>query len=90
MARRTAGGQIARSACSVAANYRAAQRARSRAEFVSKITQVLEEADESEFWLDFIVQAELLPPRRLADLRQEAGELVRIFAAMRRTARSGQ
>jgi len=50
-----------RSAASVAANYRSSQRAKSRADFVSKTTTVLEEADETEFWLEFIARAELLP-----------------------------
>lgn len=84
---RTAAGQIVRSATSVAANYRASQRAKSRADFVSKIATVLEEADETEFWLEFIARAELLLEARLAELRAEADELTRIFAAIRRSAR---
>lgn len=84
---RTAGGQIARSACSVAANYRAALRGKSRADFINKITIVLEEADETAFWLELISRAELLPAHLLEDLHAEALELVKIFAATRQSAR---
>lgn len=87
VAGRMAAAQVVRSAASVAANYRSSQRAKSRADFVSKITTVLEEADETEFWLEFIARAELLPEARLTDLRREADELIRIFAATRRSAR---
>ncbi len=79
--------QVARSACSVAANYRATQRAKSRADFAHKLAIVLEEADETEFWIELIARAAFLPESRLVELRKEAGELVRIFSAMRRTAR---
>lgn len=85
---RNAAGQVVRSACSVAAIYRSAQRGKSKADFVAKITTVLEEADEADFWLEFITEAGLMGATRLTDLRREAGELVRIFAAMRRTARN--
>lgn len=59
---RTVANQIARSGCSVAANYRSALRGKSRADFVNKITIVLEEADETEFWIE---RAGLQPPHRL-------------------------
>jgi len=72
--------QLMRSATSVAANYRAACRARSKAEFVAKIGTVLEEADESELWIDLIVSDGMLPPRRCDRLLTEAGELISIFA----------
>ena len=78
--------QLMRSATSVAANYRAACRARSKAEFVAKIGTVLEEADESELWIDLIVSDGMLPPRRCDRLLTEAGELVAIFAATRNSA----
>ena len=81
------GLQFMRAATSVAANYRAACHARSRAEFVSKLCIVLEEADESLLWLEYLVQAEYVSPKRAADLLGEAGELTRIFAAARKTAR---
>ena len=79
-------GQLIRSGTSVAANYRAACRGRSRAEFAAKIGTVLEEADESALWLELIVEAGLLAPSRCQLLLEEAGELVAIFAATRKSA----
>jgi four helix bundle protein len=84
---RTVANQIARSGCSVAANYRSALRGKSRADFISKITIVLEEADETAFWIELSDLAELLPPKRLAKLHAEAIELTKIFNATRTTAR---
>ena len=78
--------QLLRSATSTAANYRACCLSRSRAEFVSKIGVVLEEADESLFWIELLIDAEVIPPKRLEALRIEASELVAIFAASRLTA----
>ena len=77
--------QIIRSATSVAANYRAACRARSRAEFIAKIGVVEEEADESCFWLELIIDSGLLPEERIRPLLGEAGELVAIMAASRKS-----
>jgi four helix bundle protein len=82
---RTMGAQVLRSATSVAANYRAACRARSRAEFVAKIGVVLEEADETELWLELIVDGGLMPKKRCAPLHAEACELVAIMAATRKS-----
>jgi four helix bundle protein len=82
---RTVGGQIARSGTSVAANYRAALRAKSDADFINKITIVLEEADESGFWIQLAERAKLLPGKRLDSLLQEAEELTKIFNATRTT-----
>src|SRR5688572_25114257 len=65
---RTVANQVARSGCSVAANYRAALRGKSRADFVSKITTVLEEADETAFWIELTDRAGLLPPARVKGL----------------------
>jgi len=81
------GKQLLRSATSVAANYRAACRARSQAEFVAKLSIVLEEADESLFWLELIGEAGLLETNRLAELLKEADELTAIFVVSRATAR---
>lgn len=81
------GRQIARSATSVAANYRAACRARSRADFVAKLGLVEEEADESAFWLDMIAEAGLVRAAKLAGLRREADELTAIFVSSLKTAR---
>lgn len=85
---RAIANQVARSGTSVAANYRAALRAKSRADFINKITTVLEEADETEFWIELTELAGLLSPKRLAALRAEAEELTKIFNATRMTARN--
>ena len=82
---KTVGGQIARSGTSVAANYRAALRAKSDADFINKITIVLEEADETGFWIEVAERVELLPPKRLKALLQESEELTKIFNATRTT-----
>jgi four helix bundle protein len=80
--------QLLRSATSVGANYRAVCRARSDADFVSKMGIVLEEADESAYWLELLVETDMVTPSTLAPLQQEAEELVAIFAASRITAQS--
>ena len=85
---RTVAAQIVRCGTSVAANYRASLRGKSRPDFINKITIVLEEADETEFWLELIARAGLLPEPRITPLRAEADELVRIFNATRVTARN--
>ena len=76
---RVLGKQILRSGTSIGANYRAARRARSRAEFVAKLGIVLEEADETVFWLELMRDGEIFPEHRLNDLVNEANELVSIF-----------
>ena len=83
---RAVANQIIRSATSVAANYRAACRARSRAEFIAKIGVVEEEADETAFWLELIIDSALLTETRTRPLLREAGELVAIMAASRKSA----
>ena len=83
---RTIAKQIIRSSTSVAANYRAACRARSRAEFIAKIGVVEEEADESCFWLELIIDSGLLTEDRIRPLLSEADELVAIMAASRKSA----
>lgn len=81
------GKQLVRSGTSVAANYRAACRARSHAEFVSRIGVVAEEADETVFWLELLVDADLMTGDRLQGLVEEAKELTAIFSSSRQTAR---
>jgi four helix bundle protein len=81
------GKQLLRSATSVAANYRAAGRARSRAEWIAKLGLVVEEADESLFWLEMMADCELIRPSRIASLADEAQQLTAIFTASQRTAR---
>ncbi len=84
---RTIGNQIIRSGTSVAANYRAACRARSNADFISKITIVEEECDETLFWLELMAEANLIKKEKLQDMLKEADELTAIFTASGKTAR---
>jgi four helix bundle protein len=83
---RIIGRQMLRSGTSVAANYRACQRARSRAEFAAKMGIVLEEADETVFWLELLVESSIVPAGQLQALLREARELVAIFYSSRRSA----
>ena len=85
---RIIGRQVLRSGTSVGANYRAACRARTSKEFVSKIRIVVEEADETVYWLELLVEAAIVTKRRLENLYVEANELLAIFAASQRTAES--
>ena len=85
---RTLGNQLIRSGTSVGANYRAACRGRSKAEFISKLNIVLEESDESQFWLELIIEANLMKPEQVTPLLEEAGELTAIFARSVYTARN--
>lgn len=85
---RTVAGQLMRAASSVGANYRAACRGRSSAEFIAKLSIVVEEADESCFWLELIMDGGLLPVEQVNDLYQEAEEITAIMAASRKTARA--
>jgi four helix bundle protein len=86
---RAIGGQLVRSGTSVGANYRAACRGRSKAEFIAKLGTVEEEADESAYWMELIMDGGLLPTKRVESLHQEAGELTAIMAASRMTAAGG-
>ncbi len=79
--------QLMRSATSVGANYRAVCRARSTPDFVSKLGVVLEEADESLFWIDLLVDAGVTSKDNIGMLRAEANELVAIFVTSLRTAK---
>ncbi len=79
--------QLLRSATSVAANYRAACKAKSKADFINKIGIVLEEADESLFWLELINESELLKNDSIRILMKEANELTAIFSSIRKTSR---
>ena len=84
---RLIGRQVLRSGTAVAANYRAACRARSRAEFVAKMGLVVEESDETILWLELLVETGIVQRQRMDPLLREANELVLIFAASRRTAK---
>ena len=81
------GNQLLRSATSVGANYRAACRAKSNADFIYKIQIVEEEADESVFWLELISESNIIKRDRLEDLLKEANELTAIFTAYGKTAK---
>ncbi len=81
------GNQLLRSGASVGANYRSACRARSTAEFVAKMGVVEEEADESGYWMDLLVESGLMSKKQLGDLMKEADELVAITVASIKTAR---
>lgn len=81
--------QVLRSGTSVAANYRAACRARSRAEFIAKLGTVVEDADETVFWLELLVESGMAQQQLVAAIAKEANELLAIFAASQRTARQG-
>ena len=78
--------QIIKCSTSVAANYRATCLSQSKASFVAKISIVLEEADETAFWLEFIIDEKLLKMNLVEPLLKEAGELTAIFASSRKTA----
>ena len=80
---RTVGGQRVRAGTSVGANYRAACRGRSKAEFIAKLGVVEEEADESAYWLELIIDDELLSPKVVTPLLDEANELTKIMARSR-------
>ena len=82
--------QLIRSGPSVAANYRAACRARSKAEFVAKLGIVEEEADETAFWLELIIETELVRSAKVKPLLIEAREVVAMMASSKKTAAKSQ
>ena len=87
---RAVAAQLIRSGTSVAANYRAACRARSKAEFVAKLAVVEEEADESAFWLELIIETSLLSLTKVKPLLTEASEIVTIMTSSKKTAAKSQ
>jgi four helix bundle protein len=86
-AARIIGKQFLRSGTSLAANYRAACRARSAADFISKISVVAEEADETLFWFELLVEAEMVKRNLVEQLMNECKELLKIFSASLATAK---
>src|SRR5688572_2390969 len=82
---RRLGDQLLRSGTSVAANYRAACRARSQADFFNKLGIVEEEADESALWLELLIEGGLIPNSKLANLLDEANQLTAIMVASRKS-----
>jgi len=86
----TLGKQVLRSATSVGANYREADQARSKLEFVAKIGDCLKEADETAYWLELMAAERVVGPSKLADLIDESNQLVAIFTTIRRRAEGNQ
>ena len=85
---RTIGNQLLRSGMSVGANYRAACRGRSKADFIAKAGISLEEADECLYWMEMLQEAGIMPVEKMKELMKEADELVAIFTASIKTARA--
>jgi four helix bundle protein len=84
---RTIGRQVLRSGTSIGANYREARRARSTAEFISKIGDCLKEADETDYWLELLVRGEIVPETKLAPLRDETNQLLAILTTVSKNAK---
>ena len=82
------GNQLIRSGTSVGANYRAACRGRSKAEFIAKLGIAIEESDESGYWLELIIEGKLLPKKQVEPLLNETDELTAILVASTRTSRN--
>ena len=83
---RIIGRQLLKAGTSAGANYRAACRPKSDADFISKLGTAIEEVDESAFWMEVLVEAEVVNAAAVKDLYREADELTRIFVASRTTA----
>ena len=81
---RIIGRQLLRSSSSVGANYRAACRARSKAEFHSKLSIVVEEADESVFWMEILIEAQIILKEQIQDLMKEGNEILKVVASARK------
>jgi four helix bundle protein len=81
------GKQLLRSGTSVGAQYREAVRARSRAEFVSKIETALQELEETAYWIELLADGGIVPTKKLQDLLREAGELIAVFVQSAKTAK---
>jgi four helix bundle protein len=81
------GKQVLRSGTSVGANYREAHRSRSKAEFIAKIGDCLKELDETAYWLELLVEAEIVPSVRLAPLQDECNQLLAIFTTIAKRAK---
>ena len=86
-ASRAIASQLVRSATSIGANYRSAAKAKSRADFISKIGIVEEEADETVYWIELLIEADLVSAEKVSTLLREAEEITSIMAASRLTAK---
>ena len=81
------GKQVLRSGTSIGANYREANRARSKAEFIAKMGDCLKETDETLYWLELLLEEKIIPANKLSALVSEAGELLAIFITILKKAR---
>ncbi len=90
MVSQTIGRQLIRSGTSVAANYRAACRARSKAEFIAKLGIVEEEADETIFWIDILVEGDFVVFEKVDELKNEANEILSIMVTSIKSARKSK
>src|SRR5437764_4517645 len=81
------GKQVLRSGTSVGAHYREAKRARSTAEFISKIEGALQELDETIYWLELLTESGIVPEGRLTNLKTEAEELMKMLVSSAKTAK---
>jgi len=84
---RVPSGQLVRSSAAVASNYRASCRAKSKRDFIAKLGTVIEESDESCFWLEYMVATELVQQAPVRGLQAESNQLVAIFTTSQKTAR---
>jgi four helix bundle protein len=82
------GRQVIRSGTSIGANYRAACRAKSTADMINKMKIVEEESDETQYWLEILVEAELVPQNQVADIHKETGEILAMIVASIKTLRN--
>ena len=82
------GKQVLRSGTSVGANYREASRGRSKAEFISKIGDCLKEVEESEYWLELLVDSECMDAMRMAELLDETRQLIAIFTTIHKNSKA--
>lgn len=82
------GKQVLRSGTSVGANYREAYRSRSKPEFISKLGDCLKELDETSYWLDLLVESNIIPANRLAPLQDECNQLLAIFTTIAKKSKS--
>ena len=85
---RVLGKQALGSGTSVGANYREAQRARSKAEFISKVGDCLKELDETAYWLDLLVQSDIVAPKKLSALQDENNQLLAIFTTISKNSKA--
>jgi four helix bundle protein len=84
------GKQVLRSGTSVGANYREAWRARSKAEFISKLGDCLKELDETAYWLELLGESQIVPPEQLSALQDECNQLIAIFTTIAKKSKETQ